>query len=106
MTTKDMNIIRKFCNNVIEDLGQAACFLLMSDELLNITTQNCMDEIQFGELKRQLISNPGAFQSTYYVDNTPDVKTVQEFLKKEMLNQLHERGLITKDEVEKLWPTK
>lgn len=102
-----MDIIRDICNTLIDRVGRKAYLIFTNEAAFLALAEMCikkMDEER--SVPKQLITNPGAFNSIYYKENTPDMGKVQQALKKELANQLYQRNLITESEFKKVWPTK
>jgi hypothetical protein len=102
-----METINTFCNTLVDKVGRQAYLLLIDDAKLHALAELCLKQIEDERsVPKQLITNPGAFNSAYYQNNTPDLGKVQEELKKTLANQLYIRNLITESEYKKVWPTK
>lgn len=102
-----MDIIKQIENRIIDQYGRDVLTIIQSEKQLKKAIEQAISDINWDERgkKRQLITNPSAFNGAYYQSITVDVAKVQEQIKTELVKQLYTRNLITESEYKKVCPT-
>ena len=102
-----MDIIKQIENKIIDAYGRDVLTIIQSEKQLKKAIEQAISDINWDERgnKRQLITNPSAFNDAYYQSITVDVAKVQEQIKTELVNQLYTRNLITESEYKMVCPT-
>lgn len=102
-----MDIIKKIENRIIAQYGRDVLTIIQSDKQLKKAIETAISDIEWDERGkyRQLITNATAFNNAYYQSINVDIAKVQAQIKKELVNQLYTRNIITESEYKKACPT-